>query len=236
MLPIYSQFNMSWLAWYPALTKAVGWGTLLVEIGYPIFIWPKKTRRLWIALTIGLHLGIGVFLGLEFFSLIMAILTLSLFGVTVRSRPFEAQVMGNERLATGSLQNPIVFFDGDCSLCQGFIRFLIRVDRNQKLFFAPIKGETAQNLLSDQQREKDSVWGDSIAFYEGGVIFFASTAAIKSLASVGGGWRMIRALLFCPTTIRDKAYFLIAKGRHRWRKKESSVCLSIKNVHSRILA
>lgn len=84
MLPIYSQFDMSWLASYSFLAKLGCWTTLVVEIGYAIFIWPRKTRKLWIFLTLGLHLGIALFLGLEIFSLVMCVLTFSAFGVSAK--------------------------------------------------------------------------------------------------------------------------------------------------------
>jgi uncharacterized membrane protein YhiD involved in acid resistance len=56
-----------------------GWGTLVVEIGYGLFIWPRRTRTLWCVATIGLHLGLGLFMGLVFFSSVMILLTGCLF-------------------------------------------------------------------------------------------------------------------------------------------------------------
>jgi hypothetical protein len=79
-LPSLSQFNLQWMAGYPWLPIALGWGTLLIEIGYSLFIWPRRTRKLWFALTVGLHLGIGIFLGLWLFAFIMIVLNLAAFG------------------------------------------------------------------------------------------------------------------------------------------------------------
>jgi len=85
MMPIYSQVDMSWVAQVPWLAAIFSVGTLVVEIGYPFFIFPQRTRRLWVVLTISMHLGIVAFLGLHTFGLLMASLTLSLFGL--RSDP-----------------------------------------------------------------------------------------------------------------------------------------------------
>jgi hypothetical protein len=90
-LPVYQQFDMLWLAQYPWITKIAGWGSLLLELGYIVFIWPKKTRSFWVLAIVGLHLGIAFFLGLTLFGLIMAMLTLTIFG-------FSAEV--NEPLFT----------------------------------------------------------------------------------------------------------------------------------------
>ena len=80
-LPVFAQFEMSWLAEHVWLAKLACWGTLIIEIGYAVFIWPRLTRKAWVALTIALHLGIGIFMGLWLFALIMILLTFSVFGV-----------------------------------------------------------------------------------------------------------------------------------------------------------
>jgi hypothetical protein len=77
--PAFGTFNLSWLASYSWIPMSAGWATLLVEIGYAILIWPRRTRRLWCLATIGLHLGMALFLGLVFFSSVMILLTCCLF-------------------------------------------------------------------------------------------------------------------------------------------------------------
>lgn len=79
-LPGYQQFDMSWIAYHPWISLVGGWATLLLELGYCVFIWPRRTRRLWIAGVVALHLGIAVFLGLHLFGATMCVLTITLFG------------------------------------------------------------------------------------------------------------------------------------------------------------
>lgn len=52
----------------------------LIELGYPVFIWWRKTRAIWLACVIGMHLAIGLTMGLYLFSLIMIVLNLAAFG------------------------------------------------------------------------------------------------------------------------------------------------------------
>ncbi|MEO5731563.1 MAG: HTTM domain-containing protein [Byssovorax sp.] len=85
-LPGYQQINTTWLASVPWLCQVACWAALFVELGYFVFIWPRRTRRLWIAAIVALHLGIVVFLGLGVFGVIMCVLTLSLFGVSPEPR------------------------------------------------------------------------------------------------------------------------------------------------------
>lgn len=53
--------------------------TLITEICYPFFINMRKTRMLWLSLTVGMHLGIIIFMGLYFFGALMIILNLTAY-------------------------------------------------------------------------------------------------------------------------------------------------------------
>jgi hypothetical protein len=77
--PDFSTFDLSWLASYAWIPMLAGLATLLVEIGYTFLIWPRRTRKAWGIATIGLHLGLGLFMGLVFFSSEMILLTVCLF-------------------------------------------------------------------------------------------------------------------------------------------------------------
>ena len=77
--PIFSTLDLSWLAKYSWVPMLAGWGTLVVEIGYVFFIWPRRTRKVWCIATIGLHMAVGLFMGLVFFSSVMILLTACLF-------------------------------------------------------------------------------------------------------------------------------------------------------------
>lgn len=85
-LPEYQQLDLSFLHGWPLLLMAAGWGTLIIETFFCIFIWPRRTRRLWLLLTVGLHVGIAIFLGLHLFGAIMCVLVLSLFGVSAEPK------------------------------------------------------------------------------------------------------------------------------------------------------
>lgn len=77
--PIFNTFDVRWLASHSWIPVFAGWGTLIVEIGYALLVWPRRTRKAWCIATIGLHLGTCVFMGLVFFSSVMILLTLCLF-------------------------------------------------------------------------------------------------------------------------------------------------------------
>lgn len=95
-LPELAQYDFTWLAQVPWLATAMCLGTLVVEVFYPLFIWPTKTRKLMAVATLGLHAGIALTLGLISFSALMASLTLSAF--LVPAEPAAGEVVETARI------------------------------------------------------------------------------------------------------------------------------------------
>jgi hypothetical protein len=52
----------------------------LLEIGYPFFIWNSKTRKIWLICICGMHVGIGLTMGMYLFAFIMIVLNVAAFG------------------------------------------------------------------------------------------------------------------------------------------------------------
>ena len=59
----------------------VGISICLLEVSYPVFIWLKGTRRIWLACILAMHAVIGLMMGLYLFALVMIVMNLAAFGV-----------------------------------------------------------------------------------------------------------------------------------------------------------
>jgi hypothetical protein len=62
----------------------------LLEVSYPVFIWLKRTRRIWLGCILAMHSSIGLMMGLYFFALVMIVMNLAAFGVPSTSRRAQA--------------------------------------------------------------------------------------------------------------------------------------------------
>ncbi|HWN42833.1 MAG TPA: HTTM domain-containing protein [Thermoanaerobaculia bacterium] len=80
MQPQFARMDFTWLASTPWVPMAAGWSVMLVELGYAFFMWPRRTRGVWLGATVALHLGIGLFLGLWFFAAVMILFNVCAFG------------------------------------------------------------------------------------------------------------------------------------------------------------
>lgn len=114
----------------------------------------------------------------------------------------------------------ILFYDGECGICQGFVSFFIS-KHCDKIYFAPLQGLTAQRLLSESHRSQLN----SVIFWNSSVTLERSTAALSALSMLGGSYRILSTVLFwVPRPLRDFVYNLVAKHRHRIRRPSQLSC------------
>jgi hypothetical protein len=62
----------------------LGISICLIELGYPVFIWIRKTRFFWLVCILAMHAAIGLTMGMYLFALVMIVLNLAAFGVGIR--------------------------------------------------------------------------------------------------------------------------------------------------------
>jgi hypothetical protein len=78
--PPFNVIDPEILVRWKSLFPVAGIFICLLEIGYPFFIWNGKTCMIWLICICGMHLGIGLMMGMYLFALIMIVLNLAAFG------------------------------------------------------------------------------------------------------------------------------------------------------------
>jgi predicted DCC family thiol-disulfide oxidoreductase YuxK len=95
------------------------------------------------------------------------------------------------------------------------------------LRFAPLQGETAKPILQKHNFSTVS-WRSMILIENPGASderrFFKSDAVLRTLAMLGGFWRVVSWLSWTPRFVRDAAYDYIAARRHRFFASELLTC------------
>jgi len=125
----------------------------------------------------------------------------------------------------------IVFFDGYCGICNGFVDFLITRDKNKKLHFAPIQGTTAKANL----RKEDLENINTIIYLDKGESFRRSDAVLKSVSQMGSIWKLVLIFQIIPNFISDIIYNFVAANRYKWFKKREFCRMPSEGDKSRIL-
>lgn len=109
----------------------------------------------------------------------------------------------------------IVFFDDECLMCQASLKWLNRLDSDDRLLFAPLRGETASRFEIDRAK-------DSIAVAEGGRVWRSSEALRLACLRAGGPGVLVAGfLILIPMPLREWGYRLIAGNRKKFLKGSS---------------
>lgn len=128
---------------------------------------------------------------------------------------------------------PIVFFDGVCNLCNGYVDFMLRRDRQGCFRFASLQGEIARTRLG----ETLTASGDfpSIILLDEQGIHARSAAVLRMLTGLGGPWRLLRLLQLLPSPLLDAFYDFVAAHRFRWFGRRKTCRVPAASERDRLL-
>ena len=119
-----------------------------------------------------------------------------------------------------NLTPTIVFFDGYCHLCNGFIDWLVQKDTKHVLNYAPLQGTTAEKYLNESQRSNlESV----IVVTNDKAVLTQSAAVLHCLSLLPWPWKAFWIFTLVPGFLRNLVYSVIAKNRYSWFGKRD-VC------------
>ncbi len=123
-------------------------------------------------------------------------------GVEASPHPLYESRMGQE----------VLFYDGDCGLCDRAVRFVLVRDRSGRFRFAPIGGERYRAEILPRLAGDPP---DALAVItDEGRLLWRSDAVIYLLRGVGGPWRAVAGVLrLIPRIARDWTYRQVARAR-----------------------
>lgn len=115
----------------------------------------------------------------------------------------------------------IIFFDGVCNLCNGFVSFMVKIDKKAKFHFAPIQGEMAKknNLDFSELAEEEQ----SIVYIDAdNSSYQRSDAVIQIFCDLLPLGKIFLILKLIPRPLRDGIYKFVAKNRYKIFGKKMS--------------
>ena len=119
-------------------------------------------------------------------------------------------------------KKPIILFDGNCMLCNNFIQFILKHDRQNHLFISShsLRGQD----ICLKYNLPQTIEIDTIYLIHKNKITSKSNAVLEILSKCGTLLKFISFGLYCiPTFIRDFCYGLISKNRHKIIKNKCTL-------------
>lgn len=108
----------------------------------------------------------------------------------------------------------VVLYDGDCGLCSGLVRFILKRDRAGRFRFASLQGAVGRQLL---RTHGVSARGDT--FYvvrdEAPAVLERAQAALYVARALGLPWSLAGCARILPRRLLDGLYDVVARNRHR---------------------
>ena len=122
-----------------------------------------------------------------------------------------------------SMNKLVVFYDGDCKICNWWTSFVIQRDPNKIFEFQPMTSQKAnQFFVLNQSLKKDAI----MVLDQQNNYWIASQAVFKIVGHLKGLPRILTLFKFLPTRFNDWIYYLVAKNRYRFFKKSDACEIS----------
>ncbi len=128
---------------------------------------------------------------------------------------------------------PIIFFDGVCNLCNSSVQFVIKHDTQKKFTFASLQSDAAKEILL-QFGEKNYQL-DSIILIDSNEMYSKSSAVLRVLKLLGGFYSLLYLFIIIPKPFRDWLYNYVARNRYKWYGKRESCMIPSEKLKNRFL-
>lgn len=124
---------------------------------------------------------------------------------------------------------PIIFYDGLCGLCDKSVQFVLANDKAKRFLFCALQSNLAVEYLGNKHTSQ------SIVLYYKGNVYYKSTAALRIAWLLGGFWSMLAMFLIVPPFIRNLVYDWIARNRYRWFGKYDACKIPTAEIRDRFI-
>lgn len=128
----------------------------------------------------------------------------------------------------------IILFDGVCNLCNGFVVFVIKRDKNNLFHFASLQSDTGKKFINEYQIQSP-LGSVLLVDPEKKIIKNQSTAVLSVFKKLSGLYPVLFVFIIIPKFIRDFFYKWIAKNRYRWFGKKDQCMIPTPELKDKFL-
>lgn len=106
----------------------------------------------------------------------------------------------------------IVFFDGECGVCNFWVQWILERDKNDQFMFASLQSEFGQKFLSERGLETKQF--NTMYLWKPKSYYLTKSQAVLKIANLLGGIYKLSVLgKIFPSFFRDKIYDKISENR-----------------------
>lgn len=106
----------------------------------------------------------------------------------------------------------IVFFDGDCGVCNFWVQWILERDKKDQFMFASLQSDFGQQFLSERGLETN-VFNTMYLWKPGRYYHIKSRAVLEIANLLGGVYKLSVVGKILPVSLSDKVYDVISRNR-----------------------
>lgn len=125
----------------------------------------------------------------------------------------------------------VIFFDGYCGLCNGFVDFMMKVDKKAIFKFSPLQSEFAKQHVDPADISELK----SVVILIDGKTYRKAEGVLKAIAHLGGIWKSSSLIALLPNKILNVGYDLVAENRYSLFGKRETCRLPSPEERSRFI-
>ncbi|MBX5152600.1 DUF393 domain-containing protein [Rhizobium lentis] len=114
---------------------------------------------------------------------------------------------------------PLIVFDGECVFCSGWVKFVLKHDRQRRYRFLAAQTPLGEALY--RHYGLDTRDYETNMLIEGGRAFFKSDGTIRMVASLGFPYSLAKLFRLLPRRAADALYEFIARNRLKITGRQS---------------
>jgi len=127
----------------------------------------------------------------------------------------------------------VVLFDGVCTLCTRWVKFLLRYDTSPVFKLVSVQSEKGQAIL--KAAEFPTTYFETLILVQEGKIYTQSTAIIMVLSQLSSPWKWLQVGRIIPSVLIDPVYHFVATRRYRLFGRHSACYLPSLEQQDRFL-
>lgn len=109
-------------------------------------------------------------------------------------------------------QKHIVFFDGECGVCNFWVQWILERDKKDQFMFASLQSDFGQKFLSERGLETKQF--NTLYLWKPHQYYLIKSKAVLKIANLLGGIYNLSVIgKLIPTFISDKIYNKISENR-----------------------
>ena len=127
----------------------------------------------------------------------------------------------------------VLFYDVVCAMCNGIVKYMLRVDKDHVFHFAPLQGETA--AIARKLHPEFPTEIETVVYVRHGEVFLRSRAVARAMQEMRYPAKALSWFRFLPAWFTDFFYGIVARIRYRVFGKYDHCPLPPAEVRARFL-